>query len=320
MATYKLIQDIEAEDHILGPLTFRQFVFALIAAFLIYLNVFFVIHNMAFFVVILLPPAMFFTFFALPLGRDQSTEVWALAKLRFYFKPRKRIWNQSGVKELVTITAPKRVEPVRTNGLSQTEVRSRLKALADTIDTRGWAVKNVSVNAFTVPAMAGAGSDRLVGLNDMAREVPEANITAADDMLDEVNNPVAQQFNTMINQSTQAHRQQLMNQLNDLSAAQQQTSQPADYWFMTGSGQMAQPIAAPQAAAIDPATEAELSSELKKAKPGGDATPYGHLRTLKPIDKKTPVAPAKPAKRQSAPMTAAPDPAILSLANNDDLN
>ena len=33
MATYKLIQDIEAEDHILGPLSLREFIFGLIGAF-----------------------------------------------------------------------------------------------------------------------------------------------------------------------------------------------------------------------------------------------------------------------------------------------
>ncbi len=37
MATYKLMQDIEAEDHILGPLSLRQFIFALIAVFMFYL-------------------------------------------------------------------------------------------------------------------------------------------------------------------------------------------------------------------------------------------------------------------------------------------
>ncbi|MGH7158305.1 MAG: PrgI family mobile element protein [Candidatus Saccharimonadales bacterium] len=35
MATYKVIQDIEAEDKILGPLTLRQFIYAGVAAILI---------------------------------------------------------------------------------------------------------------------------------------------------------------------------------------------------------------------------------------------------------------------------------------------
>ena len=103
MATYKLIQNIEADDHILGPLSFRQFVFALIAVFMGYLCFLVVTKNVPFLLVITAPPALFFGFFALPFGRDQPTEVWFLAKLRFWFKPRKRLWDQTGIKELVTI-------------------------------------------------------------------------------------------------------------------------------------------------------------------------------------------------------------------------
>jgi hypothetical protein len=125
VATYKLIQDIEAEDHILGPLTFRQFIFALVAVFLGYINFLVITKGGAFLAVVTVPPMLFCAFFALPWGRDQPTEQWALAKVRFWFLPRKRSWDQSGVKELVTITAPKKVERVLTKGMSQTEVKSR---------------------------------------------------------------------------------------------------------------------------------------------------------------------------------------------------
>jgi hypothetical protein len=317
MSTYKLIQDVEAEDHILGPLTFRQFVFALIAVFLIYINVFLVTSGVAFLDIVFAPPALFFLFFALPFGRDQPTEIWALAKIRYWFKPRRRVWNQSGVKELVTVTAPKRPEPVRTNGLSQVEVTSRLKALADTIDTRGWATKNIAVNAFAMPAMVGAGSDRLIDMSTVPQQVNDSYITEADDIMDEQNNPIAQQFESMIAQSEQAHRQQLVNQMNS-STPEPQAAGQADYWFMNGSGQQVQAVAAPQAAALDPATEAELTSELK-AKSTKRPAAYGHMRTMQPLkdDRAAIQAAAIPAP---APVTATPDPAILSLANNDDLN
>lgn len=318
MATYKLIQDIEAEDHILGPLTFRQFVFALIAVFLFYLCGLSFLKHWYLLLVIFAPPALFFGFFALPFGKDQPTEIWALAKVRFWFKPRRRIWNQSGVKELVTITAPKRVEPVRTNGLNQTEVKSRLKALADTIDTRGWATKNISVNAFAVPAMVGAGSDRLIDLDTGITEVNDIGLTAADDMLDARNNPIAQQFDSMINRAERAHRQQLVSRMSN-SAQPTQPSGQADYWFMSGGGQTAQPVAGPQAASLDPAVEAELTSELKSHAVSRPA-PYGHMRTVKPVADDNALAAAVTPIRPAAPVTATPDPAILSLANNDDLN
>src|SRR5487761_512815 len=143
MATYKVLQDIEAEDKILGPLTLRQFIYALACAAFLYICFISLSQHATYLLAIFLPPALFTGFFAYPFGRDQPTEVWALAKIRFLFLPRQRIWDQSGVKELVTITVPKKVERILTNGLSETEVQSRLQALANTIDSRGWAIKNI---------------------------------------------------------------------------------------------------------------------------------------------------------------------------------
>src|SRR5690348_7727037 len=144
MATYKVIQDIEAEDKLIGPLTLRQSIYGGIAAVCGYLSFVVLTKGPTLLLFIFLPPTLFAAFFAFPWGRDQSTEIWALAKIRFYLKSRRRLWDQSGIKELVTITAPKREVKRRTNELSQPEVHSRLSALASTLDTRGWAVKNVT--------------------------------------------------------------------------------------------------------------------------------------------------------------------------------
>src|SRR5476651_1493159 len=147
MATYKVLQDIEAEDKFVGPLTLKQFIFAGIAFVCAYLSFFFLTKHAWILVIPLLPVMVTTGFLAFPWGRDQPTEIWLLAKIRFFLKPKRRIWNQSGVEQLVTITVPKRTEPEYVgSNLSQTEVRSRLKALASTIDSRGWAIKNVNVN------------------------------------------------------------------------------------------------------------------------------------------------------------------------------
>jgi hypothetical protein len=314
MSTYKLIQDIEAEDKILGPLTLRQFIFALIAVFLFYLCWFFFIKHAYVLEILFVPPALFFGFFALPLGRDQPTEVWALAKLRYYFKPRQRVWNQSGVKELVTITAPKKIEPVLTNNLSQGEVTSRLRALADTIDSRGWAVKNVNVNAFSTPVLVGGG-DRLLDPSNIPQEVPEVAVTAGDDILDATSNPIAQQFDSMIDQSAKAHRQELVNRLQDTGAAKPPSAQN-DYWFMNNApGKQSTTVPAPEAAKIDPAEEAAVVSDLK-ARAVLHPKPYGNLRTVQPLS----AQPASPAPQAAPPVAPPADPAILSLADNDDLN
>jgi len=215
MAQYKVIQDVEAEDKLLGPLTLRQFIYAGITAILLYLSYFAATHSATFLIIIFFPFALVTGFFAFPWGRDQPTEVWALAKVRFLLKPRRRIWDQSGAKELVTITAPKRAHVDYTNGLSETEVRSRLHALADTIDSRGWAIKNANLNVYSQPelVMAEPTSDRLVNASALPHEVSDVDVLASDDMLDEKNNSRAQAVDSMIEASAKAHREQIMQNL-----------------------------------------------------------------------------------------------------------
>ena len=331
VATYKLIQNIEAEDKILGPLTLRQFIFAMIAIFLFYICFILVVKHVAFLLVAFLPPALFFGFFALPFGRDQPTEIWALAKVRYWFKPRRRVWNQSGVKELVTITVPKKVERVLTNGLSQTEVKSRLQALADTIDSRGWATKHASGEVYSPQPLAGTSSERLIDIASLPQEVPSDGLVAADDMMDETSNPIARQFDTMINESSQARRQQLVDMVNDTREeldAGQAGAPTADNWFMPQAPAMAMPAptlyAAPlPAVPADPAAEAALSASLAARANSGQVS-FGNLRTVRTLeDQAEAAAPtvdvALPADTQTA-VTTPIDPAIISLAKNNDLN
>jgi hypothetical protein len=327
VATYKLIQDIEAEDHILGPLTLRQFIFALIAIFSFYMCfIAFSKHFVVLWAFIL--PGIFFGFFAMPFGRDQPTEIWFLAKLRFWFKPRRRIWDQSGVKELVTITVPKKIERVLTDGLSQTEVKSRLSALANTIDSRGWAIKNVNINSFANPnPVVAMASDRLINIDSIPQEVPSFDVQASDDILDETSNPLAQQFDQMITQSAQTHHQSLVSQMNGPAdaAPSGQPAQPSDYWFMH-SAQQATPAVDDnhgQQASLPNPDEAALVAQLKARHP--NAASYSHLRTLRPMDNARPnpaaLAPQASGTNQAAPaVTADPDPAILPLVSNNDLS
>jgi hypothetical protein len=328
VATYKLIQDIEAEDKILGPLTLRQFIFALITAFFAYLCFISIVKHIPFLLVLFAPPMILGAFFAFPFGRDQPTEIWALAKLRFLFKPRRRIWDQSGVKELVTITAPKKVERVYTDGLSQTEVQSRLKALANTIDSRGWAVKNVNITSYAPNPLAAASSDRLLDINAIPDTVPDSGMQAGDDMLDTQNNPIAQQFDSMIAQSSQKYRQQLVAEMNSTAPTPQAVSQAAfqPSWFFMGSNNATAP--ASPAAATPTADEAALAAQIHASKASSRQASYGNLRTLQPLGANpqpvvvaaTPT-PTTPIPQQPASaMTAPAHPAILALANNDDLN
>ncbi len=225
MATYKVIQDIEAEDHILGPLTLRQFIYGLVTVLFGYLNFISVIKNVDFLLVIFLPPMLLAGFFAFPFKSDQPTEVWALARIRFMLKPRKRLWSQSGIKELVTITVPKKKVQQLTNGLSRSEVNDRLRSLAVVIDSRGWATKNATPFITEQLRSTAQQSDRLIDMSSIPSPVPDYNMTPDEDIFDEVNNPVAAQMNTRIEQSTKQHRQALIQSLNQIRGPVQTQAQ-----------------------------------------------------------------------------------------------
>ena len=240
MATYKVLQDIEAEDKLFGPFTLKQFIFGGITVVLGFIGFRIVIAGAPMFITIplllvMLPFFLLFGFLAAPIGRDQSTETWLLARLRFLFKPRTRIWNQDGIKELVTITVPKKIERVYTKDFTQDEVRSRLKALANTVDSRGWAVKNVNANLFNQPdyVQVSAGeSDRLVDPSNIPQEVPMVDVLASDDIFDVENNPIAQHFDQMTHSASTQIRQEAIQNMNNANQTMPEADAPANYYFM----------------------------------------------------------------------------------------
>lgn len=349
MASYKVIQDIEAEDKLLGPLTLRQFIYAFVGGCLLFLTYFVASHGAPYLVIIFVPPAIVCVFFAFPWSHEQTTEVWALARIRFLFKPRRRIWDQSGIKELVTINVPKRLAEVYTDGLSQHEVRSRLKALANTIDSRGWAIKNAA-NPYPL-VYASASDDRLVGMETLPQEVPSINTENYTDMLDTTTNNVAQKFDTMLTQNAKTHRQRLVSSLQSPPMPQNQPTTPTNQvtpvqpqvdqsqsWFtsQTPAQDNVPPMVIGQPTSSDdnqlpPEEEDALTEELKERAPG-PAFEYAHLPTIQPLTGQPPqqVAPvtqvddpqASATQQPIEPpqMTQTPDPAILELAGNDDLS
>jgi len=340
MSTYKVIQDIEAEDKLVGPLTLRQCIYAAIAATCLYLSFLSLTKHAQFMLAIFLPIAFMTGFFAFPWGADQPTEIWALAKIRFFLKPRRRIWDQSGVKELVSILVPKRVEHRYTNGLDQDEVRSRLTALANTIDSRGWAVKNVNVNLITEQSQEALyNSDRLVSASSLPQEVSAIDVRASDDILDEAANPIAQQFNTMINASTAAHRQQIMAQMaSPTPAAPQPTSAnpQTDYWFMqqptatpvqppptdmSSTSTPYQPVPLTSIPAATPTAEEEAMIARFKKENSSQTVAYGHLKTVKTLEQQAAeAAQARAAANAKPSVTPEDQAAIINFASNDDFS
>jgi len=184
--------------------------------------------------------------------------------------------------------------------------------------------------------LQGSGvSDRLIDPSTVPQEVPNYDVQASDDILDEQNNPIAQQFDQMIHAQATAHRQQLVSQLNAPAGTPAPATMPTpqNYWFLE------QPVQPPQLAKdqsvftkaqvvmpggddanrtdLTPkptADEAALAEQLK-AQHAGPTAAYGHMRTVQPIDAQHPTPPPTP-----APVTPPPDPAKIDLARRDDLN
>ena len=143
MAQYKVPQDVEAEDKLLGPFTFRQFIYLLIAAAGI-AGAWGLFQLFPLLALIPLPFVFFFGVLALPLKKDQPMETYLAAIISFYFKPNRRIWTAGQRESTIKIIAPKKAEKSRTRNLTEEEASHRLSFLASIIDTEGYAIRGDS--------------------------------------------------------------------------------------------------------------------------------------------------------------------------------
>ena len=193
MAYYKVPQNVEAEDKILGPFSFRQFIYLIVAALGCALAWgFYVIFPPL--VVIPIPIILFFLVLALPIKKDQPMEIYLSAIVSFYLKPRRRLWIPDGNNHSIEITIPKTNEQQLTKNLSEDEAARRIKYLAQIVDTKGWAVRG----------LAGFPSNPAINDNVYGES------TQINDMLDN-NNPTA----ISLNQKLEASNDQIRKNLTD---------------------------------------------------------------------------------------------------------
>ena len=141
MAQYKVPQDVEADDKLLGPFTFRQFVYLMIMGGMIALAVA-LFQIFPFLALLPLPIAIFFAVLALPLKKDQPMETYLAAIVSYHLKPRNRFWNPGQRESTIQITAPKVIEQPRTRNITGEEASTRLSFLANVVDTEGNSLRN----------------------------------------------------------------------------------------------------------------------------------------------------------------------------------
>jgi hypothetical protein len=136
MGQYKVPQDVEAEDKILGPYTLKQFIYAVIGVAYGFLTfrIFFATTPVLFFI-IGVPPTILMLMLGLYQRKDQPFEALFLALVAFWTKPRTRIWLKEPITEVFKIVQPPLKEDVTQR--SPGEVRSQLEHVAQVIDTRG---------------------------------------------------------------------------------------------------------------------------------------------------------------------------------------
>ncbi len=300
---YKVPQDVEAEDKLLGPFSFRQFIFLIIAV--VSLGAAYILARILLPLgLIPVPIALFFGALALPLRKDQPMEVYLAAVISFMLKPKKRLWQPDGIEYLVEVTAPKTEETTRRNSYDQEEVQRRLSYLANLVDSHGWSIRGV--NDPDSPMQA-----------DLYNEAQTAF-----DPLDEAG-ATAQNITNLINQSD-ARRRQAM--IQTMSAAQQTATDDLQGVSSTDNSQSSQSSSSNSSASntqsdLDNKAPVDQQSDIEQSIASSmKAGPYPtmHQSTLIPLNE-IPVQPAAEASAPTAPPQTSLDsvsPAIIDLAKN----
>ncbi|HWT39983.1 MAG TPA: PrgI family protein [Dongiaceae bacterium] len=314
MATYKVPQDVEADDKLIGPFSFRQFIYLLIVAGAIAiawgLSRLFV--GLA---IIPLPVIVFFGALALPLRKDQPMEIYLAAMVSFYLKPHRRLWDPEGIETLIEITAPKVVEVQRTKDLSQNEAERRLSYLADIVDSQGWAIRGVG-------AVPGTAMN-----NDIYLEAQGAT-----DVLD-TNTAVAHTFDQMMSQSTERMREEARQRMVQATQPQPPVAPPNGTYAIPSQPQ-AQPSPQP---IVQPSNLGATAPVGPAIPPHYNPYPTIHQAVIQPLNDvahqavndivtapatpaTTPADDANKAQNDTTTSDAALTAGIMNLANNPDLS
>ncbi len=294
MAVYKVPQDVEADDKLIGPFTFRQFIYVIIVALLTALA-WWMGQLFIGLIIFPLPFIVFFGALALPIRKDQPMEIYLAAMVSFYLKPRKRLWDADGIDSLIEITVPKTVEFQLTKDISSNEAVQRLDYLAQIVDSKGWAVRGQGVQAPNSSVS-----------NDVYFESQQV-----EDVLDS-STSISQSLDNMITQSDAKHHQAMIDRLHQQSAAQQQ--QP--------------PITtAPDPTASQLATNPyDLYASAQPVAPTPVYDPYPtniQQSVIQPLGQsgqvyQPPTTPVEPPVTTTSEKPVSPD--IINLANNADLS
>lgn len=299
MSEHKVPQDVEADDKLIGPFSFRQFIYLIVAAIAGFLA--WALAQIFIALVILpIPIVIFFLILALPLRKDQPMEAYLLAMVQFYMKPNNRYWTPDGELNLVEVTAPKTIEAKLTKDFTSEQASAQLSYLADVIDTGGWASRGVN------PAMT---------------EDATMQVNQAEDVLDD-NSGVGQSFDTLLATSNTTRKQAMLEKMRSGAEPTQAspTPTPATSAPTTSATAVANPDNMPtNSLKFNPYPDSMRQHVID---PSGQSTPQpapeqSNSPTAQP---ETPTTPTPQPEQPTTPSKPTVSPDILRLASNDDLS
>ena len=183
MGQYKVPQNIEAEDKILGPLSLRQFIYVIIG--LLWAGLMWLLFSkiIVLMIVLIIPITGFFLLLGFGRRQEQSFESYFVAVLQYFVVPRVRVWD----KDLTQVELVKKVDiapeiiPLKNINMGS------LKQLALIMDTHG-AQKDPTIQLVDSTNQAAAYSQRIVDPAAIASTAAitstSPRLTQLDDVLD----------------------------------------------------------------------------------------------------------------------------------------
>jgi len=302
MAEHKVPQDVEAEDKLLGPFSFRQFVYLMIALAAGALA-FFMGRVLIPLAILPMPIALAFLVLALPLRKDQPMETYVAAMIRFLFSPHIRLWDPDGQDNMVQISNPVVDDELRTKEFTGEEAARRLSFLAELEDTQGWSTRGV-----------GGLANPTILTDDLA-----AAAATTHDILDD-GESLSQSFDQMLDQSGQRLRAAAVTKMqNDVvypapvaAPMPTQTSSATFATFAPSAPALVVPAshATPLPSQMDEASAQALLSKAAAGLPQSGATVM-HQKVIQPMGAAPITTPAPilpPTQTAQAQTPTAPSP------------
>lgn len=222
MGQYKVPQNVESEDKLLGPLTMKQFIYAIIGlgwGFLIWRILSpGGVAAVPIMLLLIVPISGFMLLLAFGKREEQSFENYLIALIRFNVVPRKRIWLKDDFRGEVIIDTPPPPKPVVASKEDIARVHSRLQQLSLVVDTRGHA-KTADVQLPDVTNRAAVFSERVFTPPELQKPILEGGVQAQDDVLatTEAATAQAQEVDRLLQNQEYSIREEAMKKMSQVA-------------------------------------------------------------------------------------------------------